>query len=136
MQQHTLFWCEDLILNLAPGQNNQPLPLAFDEDAEELSFPAIYYGVKRRFTCRATQFMIASSEIRRRDRRGVKSDHILYMAAKVLRLRIIANVNLAFRANNDQINSVSRRDLEDTEFVKSLLLKNEAFMRNIQNSIQ
>ena len=57
-----------------------------DRDAEELSFSAIYYGVKWQFTCRATPFMIASSEIHRRDRRGVKSDHILYMAAKVLRM--------------------------------------------------
>lgn len=79
--------------------------------------------MKRRFTCRAKPSMVASSEIRRRHRRDVKSDHILYMATKVLRLRIIANVNLAFRASNNQIKGVSRRDLEYTVFVKSMLLK-------------
>lgn len=37
MKQQTIFWGEDMVLHLAPGQQNKP-------DAEELSFPAIYYG--------------------------------------------------------------------------------------------
>ena len=51
--QKTLAWNEDRyldvdwdthILKIAPGENNRPQSLIFDEDAEELSFPAIYYG--------------------------------------------------------------------------------------------
>lgn len=34
---------------LAPGENNVPVSLIFDDDAEELSFPQIYYGQKRVF---------------------------------------------------------------------------------------
>lgn len=42
--RQTLFWSEEAILNLAPGQYSQPLVLAFDGDAEKLSFPSIYFG--------------------------------------------------------------------------------------------
>lgn len=63
-----------------------PYVLLFDEDAEELSFPDLYYGQKRQFTVPATPYDIANGEIRRIDRRGVGQRHVLYMCAKVLRL--------------------------------------------------
>ena len=35
-----------------------------------------------------TWFMHATSEIRRKDRRGVTPEHILYMAMKIMRLTV------------------------------------------------
>lgn len=88
-KQHTLMWSEEKYLELAPGMNKRPLSLLHDEYAEELSFPSIYLGEPRVFTIQnVTPYMMANSEIRRTDRRGVKPEHVLYMAMKVMRFRL------------------------------------------------
>jgi hypothetical protein len=48
-QQHTLLWNEDRYLEIVPGQNNRPLSVIYDEHAEDLSFPSIYFGQARTF---------------------------------------------------------------------------------------
>lgn len=80
--QQTLLWNKSTYLDIAPGQNKIPLSVIYDSYAEELFFPAIYYGQPRTFKSgvRTTPFSISTSEIRRRDRRGVTPQHILYMA--------------------------------------------------------
>ncbi|GFW64250.1 ATP-dependent DNA helicase [Trichonephila clavipes] len=88
-QQQTLLWNEEKYLCIAPGKANVPRSLLFDEHAEELSFPAIYLGHFRNFRegVRVTPFMIATSELRHVDRRGVTPQHLLHMAMKIMRLR-------------------------------------------------
>jgi hypothetical protein len=89
-QQHTLLWSEDKYLEISPGQNNKPLNINHDEYAGKLSFPSICLGQAR--TCKTnvkvTPFMMATSEIRRKDKRGVTPQHIVYMAMKILRLGV------------------------------------------------
>lgn len=77
-------------MRLAPGEHNIPQSLLFDEHAEELSFPSIYLGQFRKFKdeVRVTPFIIASSELRRSDRRGVTPYHLLYIDVKIMRLRV------------------------------------------------
>lgn len=123
MQQQTMFWGEDMVLHLAPGQNNKPFALSFDADAEELSFPAIYYGHERRFQIKVTPYMMATSEIRRRDRRGVTPNHILYMAAKIMRLRIIEAFQVMFRNNDTEVKHITREHLCDPQFLKESMEK-------------
>lgn len=97
-RQHTLLWNEENILDIAPGQRSRPLNKIFDSFAEELSFPEIYFGVGRSFnpSLSITPYMIANSEIRRSDRRGVTPEHILYMAMKKLRLRVVDGIYNTF----------------------------------------
>lgn len=66
---------------IAPGENRTPKSLIFNDDAEELSFPQIYYGQKRVFTTKKqpSTYKIAKSKIRRFDRRGASNDHLLYV---------------------------------------------------------
>jgi len=72
-RQKTFMWDEDKCLTIAPGQCKRPTNVVFDRHAEELSFPQIYYGVDRKFKLclDPTPYTIATSEIRRKDRRGV-----------------------------------------------------------------
>jgi len=74
-------WNEDEYLCLAPGQAQLPQSLIFDEHAEELSFPAIYLGEFQNFRegVQVKHFTMASSELRRSYRRGVKLQHLLYI---------------------------------------------------------
>lgn len=98
-QQQTLLWNEDKYLQLASGEKSVPYSLFFDEHAEELSFPSIYLGEFRKFRegIYATPFRMATSELRRIDRRGVTPHHLLYLAMKILRLRVRDSLTVAFK---------------------------------------
>lgn len=89
-QQQTLMFDEDKLLHMAPGENNVPLSILFDFYAEDLSFPTIYGGHFRKVRdgCNVTQLMPATSEIRRTDRRATDPQHLLYVAAAIMRHRV------------------------------------------------
>lgn len=121
-------WNEEKYLRISPGEKNVPHSLLFDEHAEELSFPAIYLGHFRVFKpeIHATSFMMASSELRRADRRGVTPHHLLYVAMKIMRQRVRDSLTIAFKhiGNNDKI---SRRQIESEEYINQSIETNLAF---------
>ncbi|XP_074114915.1 uncharacterized protein LOC141537685 [Cotesia typhae] len=136
-RQHTVMWNEKDYLNIAPGLQETSLNIIYDRHAEELSFPSIYFGEPRRFNRRisVTPYMIATSEIRRRDRRGATPQKILYVSMKILRLRILNGIYSTFR-NASVTENVTRRMLEDAEFLKEYVTQNLAFMKTVPNSVQ
>ncbi|GFT51947.1 uncharacterized protein TNCV_1226601 [Trichonephila clavipes] len=136
-RQHTLLWNEEQCLDIAPGQNSSPINIIYDVHIEELSFPQIYYGVPRLFNLnvRVTPYMMATSEIRRTDRRGATPDHVLYMAMKMLRIRVVEGIYNMFRCVK-QTESITRKMLEDRNFMDECIDKNFVFLKSIPNSIQ
>lgn len=136
-RQHTMLWNEENCLDIAPGQHSTPLNIIYDVYAEELSFPAIYYGTGRQFNLdvRVTPFMIATSEIRRSDRRGVTPEHILYMAMKIMRLRVVEGIYSMFRCIR-QTGNITRKMLEGRTFLDECVDKNLAFLKSLPNSVQ
>lgn len=135
-QQHTLLWNEDMCLEIAPGQHRTPLSIIYDEFAEELSFPDIYLGHPRTFNpeVRVTPFMMATSELRRRDRRGAKPEHVLYMAMKIMRLRVSEGLRNTFKCMGTA--NITRAQLKDRQFLESCIERNLSFLKSIPNSIQ
>lgn len=135
-KQHTLMWSEEKYLVLAPGMNKRQISLLYDEYAEELSFPSIYLGEPRTFTIQGvTPFMMANSEIRRTDRRGVKPEHILYMTMKVMRMRLTESIYCTFKAN-DNLKKLTRENVEDVQFMNNMIENNLSFLKSIPNSVQ
>ena len=135
-QQKTMLWSEDQCLILAPAAGEKPLNLMYDEHAEELSFPSIYFGHGRKFQpgLRVTPFMIATSEIRRADRRGVTPQHILYMAAKLLRYRLALGLRHEFKGTVKEL-KIMRDQIESEGFVEKLTDRNLSFLRTMPNSV-
>ncbi|CAI6361504.1 unnamed protein product [Macrosiphum euphorbiae] len=134
-QQQTLLWNDDQFLHLAPGQDQIPHSLLFDEHAEELSFPLIYLGEFRIFRegVNATAFTIATSELRRSDRRGTMAHHLLYMAMKIMRLRVRDSLTVAFKhIGNDT--KITKDQILDENFPNGCVESNLAFLRSIPNS--
>ena len=133
--QQTLLWNEDKYLQLAPGNNVIPHSLLFDEHAEELSFPSIYVGNFRTFkdNVHVTPFMIATSELKRSDRRGVTPQHLLYVAMKILRLRVRDSLTVAFKHVGKDSN-ITRKQLESEDYINSCFESHMAFLRCIPNS--
>ncbi|XP_037868533.2 uncharacterized protein LOC119628351 [Bombyx mori] len=136
-EQHTLLWSEDKYLQIAPGENKRPISLLFDSHAEELSFPAIYYGQFRKFkddvNCKA--YSVATSELRRSDRRGVTPRHLLYLAMKIMRLRVSENISIAFKPIGQGIN-ITKDQILSSEYLNGCMDSNLAFLKSIPNSVQ
>jgi hypothetical protein len=134
-QQHTLLWNDDKYLSIAPGEMNVPRSLLFDEHAEELSFPTIYLGQFRTFSedLHVTPFMMATSELRRSDRRGVTPYHLLYMAMKVMRFRVRDSLTIAFKHVGKDTN-ITREQIQSEEYINHCIESNLAFLRCIPNS--
>ncbi|GFS90931.1 helitron_like_N domain-containing protein [Trichonephila clavipes] len=136
-RQHTLLWNKEQCLDIAPGQNSSPINIIYDVHGKELSFPQIYYGVPHQFdlNVRVTPYMIATSEIRHTDRRDATPDQVLYMAMKMLRIRVVEGIYNMFRCVK-QTESITRKMLEDRNFMDECIDKNFVFLKSIPNSIQ
>ncbi|GBP91974.1 hypothetical protein EVAR_59368_1 [Eumeta japonica] len=134
-QQQTLLWNVDYFLSLAPGECNRPVSILMDEHAEELSFPTIYGGQFRKYRdgVTVTPFMQATSELRRTDRRATDPQHLLYIAAKIMRLRVSGCVNVAFK-HVGQGTSITKETIQSEEYINNCLETNLAFLRCIPNS--
>lgn len=136
-RQHTLIWTETNILALAPGAKSVPLNITFDQYAEELSFPSIYYGIPRQFSrnIKVTTYMKATSEIRRKDRRGAIPNKILYVVMKILRQRVVDGIRQYFKSQVYSEN-ITRRMLDDPKFLEECLENNFSFLKSLPNSVQ
>ncbi|GBP70869.1 hypothetical protein EVAR_53533_1 [Eumeta japonica] len=133
-QQQTLMWNYEMYLRIAPSEGNVPISLLFDEHAEELSFPEIYLGQFRTFRdgVTVTPLMMARSELRRSDRRGVTSQHLLYLAMKIMRIRIRDSLSVAFKHGKDT--AITKGQIESENCVNGCYESNLAFLRTIPNS--
>lgn len=128
----TIVFDPNNIIAIAPGENITPKSLIFDEDAEELSFPQIFYGQKRWFSNvkQPSTFLIANSEIRRYDRRGATNDHILYVWAKLQREKILSSINVMFRL---KAGSLTASNALNSKNIEELITENLAYLKHIPN---
>lgn len=152
--QQTLIWKDDMYLRMAPGEGNIFIffitekfknvcyfisqlvvgnatnSLLFDQHAEELSFPQIYFGQFRHFRdgVTVTPFMMATSELRRSDRRGVTPQHLLYMAMNIMRIRIKESLPIASKDVGKGI------EMQSDDYIQGCIESNLAFLRSIPNS--
>lgn len=77
--------------------------------------------------------MMATSELRRADRRGVSPEHLLYVAMKIMRIRVRDSLQVAFKhVGND--NQVTRQQIESPDYIHNCIETNLAFTRSIPNS--
>lgn len=111
---------------------NAPKSLLFDEHAEELSFLQIYLGQFREFRHAVTPFMMATSELRRSDRRGVTPQHLLYMAMKIMRIRIKDSLNIAFK-HVGQCIATTKEQIQSDDYIHGCIETNLACLRSIPN---
>lgn len=109
--------------------------MLFNEFAEDLSFPTIYLGHFRTFKedISVTLFMMATSELRRAERRGVTPYHLLYMAMKIMRIRVRDSVNVTFKHVKERV-TITRQRIDSEEYIHNFLESNLAFLRCILNS--
>ncbi|KAL3218396.1 hypothetical protein MRX96_050728 [Rhipicephalus microplus] len=137
LDQHTLVYDENAVLTMAPGEGKRTVSILYDTHAEELSFPQIYLGQAHCITPEAkpTLFFIASSEIRRKDRRGALPMHVLYMAMKVWRHRVSSPMTVMYRSSAIT-RGLTRQDIEDLDKVKQFIEQDLVFMEGVPDTVQ
>lgn len=137
LQQQSVVWNESSCLNIAPGQLHIPLNIIYDQYAEELTFPGIYLGEKRKYRegLKISMFTTSTSEIRRLDRRSAVPQKILYMAVRNMRMRVVEGIQATFRST-EVTKNVTRKMIQDKTFLDEALEKNFAFLKSIPNSVQ
>ncbi|XP_035700553.1 uncharacterized protein LOC118433080 [Folsomia candida] len=133
----TLMQEDQLIMAVAPGEGMRPLSLLLDLDTEELSFPSIYCGIKRKLNPEAdlSYTDIAKSELRRFDPRCRRADKILYSYRLVQTHRIASNINICIRKKKKR-GIVTVGNLLNRQCVQSLIQHDDGYrlLSNIVNS--
>ncbi|GFQ74098.1 serine--tRNA ligase [Trichonephila clavata] len=76
---------------------------------------------------------MATSELRRADRRGVTPQHLLYMAMKIMRFRVRDSLTVAFQHVGKNA-SITRQQIKSEECINNFIENNLAFLREIPNS--
>ncbi|GIY63661.1 hypothetical protein CDAR_480301 [Caerostris darwini] len=128
----------DAGLALAPGEDQMPFSVLFDDLAEELSYPRIYCGNMRRFTRKKppTYTEIVKSELRRYDRRGATPQKILYSHQKNLHKLLLSSIQICLRNKIPTDSSLTAQQVQDQQCLCQLFYKNQAykFMHTIKCS--
>ncbi|CAG9799466.1 unnamed protein product [Chironomus riparius] len=125
-------------IEFAPGEGQVPVSILTDINCEELSFPTIYFGHERVHSpnVKLSYEDHVNSEIRRRDRRAVRADHLLFMHKKSQLKQLCSNVNIALK-KCAQSSSVTASQILNSNFVDESISKDNAyrFLTNITGSL-
>ncbi|XP_049819970.1 uncharacterized protein LOC109605143 isoform X2 [Aethina tumida] len=86
-------------------------------------------------TCRdgLTPFMMATSELRRSDRRAVTPQYLLDLAMKIMKIRIRDSLSIALK-HVGKGTTVTREQIESQDYLLSCIESSLAFLRTIPNS--
>ncbi|CAG4972708.1 unnamed protein product [Parnassius apollo] len=132
-QQHIFLWNDEKYLRTHLGKTI--FLVVYYLMNTRKSFPTIYLGQFRTFKedIRATSFMMASSELRRTDRRAITPYHLVYTAVKIMRLRIRDSLTVAFKHIGPNTN-ITRDQIQSDEYISNCIESNLVFLCSIPNS--
>lgn len=122
---------------IAPGEGKRPIPLYEDRYAEEMSFPKIYCGEKRKIieSANISYTDIAKSESLREDRRAAGPSKILYSMKKSFNEKMRSCVQVYLRKKRGTT-KVTAKQARNKDFVASLLKHDEGYQvwKNLRSS--
>ena len=129
------------VLSLAPGENSSPLGLIQDIQAEVLSFPTIFCGVKRYENSERYVPLHYSSickwELRNVDRRVALNVPNIFFKLKRLQIKQLCDkVSLAIRKCKVNKKKYTAGEILTPGFVENITLQNDGYriLRNIRGS--
>lgn len=102
--------------------------MLLDKFCEEKAFPTIWCGHGRSVDSRQKLSFedCVLSELRRRDRRAARPDHILFLYKKAQLKQLQSQMNIAFRKNNRTVN-VTAEQAVNGEFLNDAILNDNAY---------
>lgn len=124
--QETLLECRDGI-EIAPGEGQIPLGILMDENCEELAFCSVWCGHARSSNpdVKISFEDHVNSKIRRRDRRAVRPDHILFLNKKSQTKQLASAINIALKKTVG--GKMTASEALDQAFINEKIAKDNAF---------
>ena len=129
------------VYTFAPGENQKPLSLYEDKDAEYLCFPTIFCGERREENENRKVALhysdIAKWELRSADRRAAQSvPNIFFKLKKIQTKQISDKVNLAVRRYKTEGKKITAGQVKDPVQSKEIVKLNEGYyiFRTLRNS--
>ena len=129
----------DSIINVAPGEGNQPLGIFLDKDSEYLSFPTIYCGMRRseNSIAKVHYSTICKWELRNRDRRVASCIPNIFFKLKKLQInRVQDTAQISLRKCKMNGKKYTAGELKSDAFVRNLINIDEGYkvLRNLRGS--
>lgn len=123
-------------VEFAPGEGKIPLSILLDKYCEELAFPTIYCGVPRHTNpaVKLSYEDISNSELRRRDRRAVRPDHLLFVNKKSQCKQLSSSINIALKKT--QAYGMTASQALSKSYLNNVISKDNAYrlLANITGS--
>ena len=130
--EETLFFQENDFescgIRIAPGEGKTPVALHNDLNAEEMSFPTIYAGKKRKFKTgvKVSYTDIAKSELRRYDRRACRPSKLLYSFKRSFNEKVHSAVQVCMRKKIGR-GGVTAGNIRTPGYIENLIKKDEGY---------
>jgi hypothetical protein len=133
--EETLIYREIEGIKIAPGQGKIPMPVYKDLFAEELSFPTIFAGIRRKFKINLSYTDIAKSELQRYDRRACAPTKLLYSFKRSFNDKVRQAVQV-FMRKKVGTSHVTASQTRTPGFVENLIKKDEGYavFKNLRSS--
>jgi hypothetical protein len=109
---------------IAPGEGQRPLDMITDYDSEELAFPTIFAGIKRK--CQESFTTIVRSELRNFDRRGCRTDKLFHNFKKLEMISIRNSTSICLRKHS-ATQGISAADVRNEETLNRLILHDDGY---------
>jgi Helitron helicase-like domain at N-terminus len=115
-------------LTFVVGEGQIPISMLMDPHCEELAFPTIWYGHERSCPegCKLSYEDHVNSEVRRRDRRAVRPDHLLYVNRKCQLKQFASKINVVMKISTQTTRTTASQAL-DKDFIDDAVGKDNAY---------
>jgi hypothetical protein len=118
----------DIGIKFAPGENNRPISILMDLKADELTFPKIYCGKKRKLKAnvKLTYAKIAKSELRMFDRRCGRISKLFFTYKKLQTKKFSDAISINLRKTKNTKN-ITAAQMLNRDHVNGLIYNDDAF---------
>lgn len=129
--------CDETLLNappiesvtMAPGEGQVPLSLLLDKDADELSFPCIFCGVKREFKVKLTYNQIVKSAIKHYNRKCTRVDVMFFMYKKLELLNLSQRISVCLRKKCLKNHDLTASQMLDDNFIDFSMMMDSNYLK-------
>ncbi|MCO5599964.1 hypothetical protein L7F22_054071 [Adiantum nelumboides] len=127
---HSLYTAQQVVdhnstvLSIAPGEGNSPLSLFDDEFCEELAFPTLFFGEKRKYhdLCRNSFQRVAKWELLHADRRfALNIENLFFKAMKFIISKVCSSIWVRSRKAQPQGKLLQAKDVVANTNIEALL---------------
>ena len=120
--------CADMVVNVAPAENQKPVSLFATADAEECCFPVEFAGNRRKAPEGYAYHEICKWELLNADRRfAYNAENLMFKVRKMQTKALAGAARLQLRKKQSGYPRVTKQNAMNKEFLKNMIRNDNAF---------